>query len=204
MPAKLLGLYEEQIQKAIFKINIKRDIKYIVNFGASDGYHIIGLVKKKIFQLGLAFEKSSKIRNILNKNINKNNLSKKIKIFKQASFQNLSEFIEYKNLKKTFFLVDIEGDEFKLFNKKNLKWFKNSFLIIEMHEKIFNKKNKLIKNFYNLMNKYFIIEKIYSEAKNPFAIKQIEKFDEDLKWLCMSECRPFNQVWIICKPRFKN
>lgn len=107
-------------------------------------------------------------------------------------------------MKKTFFLVDIEGDEFKIFNKKNLKWYKNSFLIIESHENNFSKKNILIKNFYTLINKYFIIKKIYSEAKNPFIIKQIEKLDEDLKWLCMSECRPFNQAWIICEPRFKN
>ena len=46
-PAKLLGIYEEQVQETIYKTASRNKIKNLINFGAGDGYHVIGLIKKK-------------------------------------------------------------------------------------------------------------------------------------------------------------
>ena len=53
------------------------------------------------------------------------------------------------------------------------------------------------------MNDNFKIKSIKQKEKNPFKIKAIEKFDEDIKWLTMSECRPANQDWLLCLPKNK-
>ena len=52
-----------------------------------------------------------------------------------------------KQLEQTLFLVDIEGSEFRLFNRKNFNFFKKSFHIIENHEGILSDK-KLVSEFY--------------------------------------------------------
>jgi len=201
LPAKLLGIYEEQIQNKILEINKKKKFKHLINFGAADGYHVIGLIKKKILKEALAFEINPEIQTRLINSIKKNNLSSKIKVLGKASFKDIIKFIKIKDLKDSIFLVDIEGEEFHLFNKKNLKFFKNSILIIENHEQLIKNKKNLIKNFFKLIKNNFKIQRIENSYKNPFKIKAIENFDEDTKWVAMSECRPTNQDWLVCTPK---
>lgn len=201
LPSKLLGIYEEQVQEKIKEISKKKNLKYLINFGASDGYHIIGLIKKKLFKKGIAFEIDTQIKKRLINNIKINNLSSKISVLGKASFEDIYKFIDHKDLKKTLFLVDIEGGEFCLFNKKNLNYFKDSYLIIENHQTLFEDKKNLIKKFFSLIKKNFRIEKINPTHRNPFIIKAIKNFDEDTKWLSMSECRITNQDWLLCFPK---
>lgn len=201
LPSKLLGIYEEQVQKKIYEINKKKKIKYLVNFGAADGYHVTGLIKKKIFKKALAFEIDDIIRERLKINIKKNKLSSKIKVLGEASFFEISKNINSNNLNNCFYLVDIEGDEFKLFNKNNLKYFYKSYLLIENHENLNLTNKKNIREFLKIIKKNFYIFRIKQNGKNPFVINSIKNFDEDLKWLAMSECRPTNQDWLLCRPK---
>ena len=201
LPSKILGIYEEQVQKKILEINKKKKIKYLINFGAADGYHVIGLIKKKIFKKALAFEIDDKIRSRLEDNIKKNKLSSKIKVLKAASFFEISKNINSNNIKNCFYLVDIEGDEFELFNRENLKYYNKSHLLIENHENLNLSNKKNVKQFFKILKNNFHILRIKQNGKNPFVIKSIENFDEDLKWLAMSECRPTNQDWLLCKPK---
>ena len=199
LPSQLLGIYEYQVQEKIVELQKRKKFKYIINFGSADGFHILGLIKNNFFKKGIAFEIDLNTRNRLIKNIKKNNLVNKIKVCEKANFDELQKIISSNDLKKSLFLVDIEGEEFNLFSKKNLKYFINSHLIIENHE-VFLKKKKKIKKFYNILKKYFKIEKIVHASKNPFIIKEIEGLNEDEKWLSMSECRPRSQNWLVCYP----
>ena len=200
LPAQLLGIYEYQVQEKIVEMQKKKKLKYIVNFGSADGFHILGLMKNKFFKNGIAFEMDSKIRQRLMNNIKKNNLFHKIKVFGKADFNEILKIISIKDFKHILFLVDIEGDEFNLFNADNLKYFENSYLIIENHEVFINEK-KLIKNFYKLLNKKFKVERLNHANKNPFNIKEIQDLNEDEKWLAMSECRPKSHDWLVCYPK---
>jgi tRNA A22 N-methylase len=199
LPSQLLGLYEYQVQEKIVELQKRKKFKYIINFGSADGFHILGLIKNNFFKKGIAFEIDLNTRNRLIKNIKKNNLVNKIKVCEKSNFDELQKIISYNDLKKRLFLIDIEGEEFNLFSKKNLKYFINSHLIIENHE-VFLKRKEKIKKFYNILKKYFKIEKIVHASKNPFIIKEIEGLNEDEKWLSMSECRPRSQNWLVCYP----
>ena len=64
LSSKLLGFYEEQVQKKIVELKKKHNLNYLVNFGAAEGYHAIGLVKNNYFQKCLCFEVDSKSRKI--------------------------------------------------------------------------------------------------------------------------------------------
>ena len=200
MASKILGIYEEQVQFQILKLQKKYKLKSIVNFGSADGYHIVSLIKNSFFKDGMAFEIDPFIKKSLVKNININNLSKKIKIFGNANFNETNRILSLKNLKKTLFLVDIEGEEFNLFIKKNLSSFKNSFLIIENHDFMVKDKKK-VKNFYKLIKNNFNVEILKNGSRNPFKSVKLSMINDTERWLLASEGRPCEMNWIVCVPK---
>ena len=82
-----------------------------------------------------------------------------------------------------------------------IKYYNKSYLLIENHENLNLSNKKKVKQFFKILKNNFHILRIKQNGKNPFAINSIENFDEDLKWLAMSECRPTNQDWLLCKPK---
>jgi tRNA G37 N-methylase Trm5 len=204
--AHIFGLYERQIQEKIVNLQKKYQFKNIINFGAGEGFHIVSLIKKKYFKKGLAFELNDHIRETLIKNIRLNKIEKKIEVFAKADFNDLKKI---KDIEKSLYLIDIEGDEFFFFNKENIKFFKRSALIIENHKNLIYKlklKNKTISaknviNFYKIINKNFNIEIIKNSERNPFLIKALDNIDDDTRWLAMSEQRPLNMEWLLLLPK---
>jgi hypothetical protein len=198
--AKLLGFYEQQVQEKIVNLKKNFNLENIINFGAADGFHIVGLIKNGFFNKGAAFEISAKGREFLQENIDKNNLAKKIQVFEEANFMKATKYFNNDHLNKTLYLVDIEGEEFSLFDKSNLNYFKNSILIIENHDFMVEDK-ELVKKFFNLINENFNIEILLNSGRNPFLIKEIENFNDDEKWLIMGEGRPKTMEWLVCVPK---
>ena len=201
--SKIIGEYEKQIQQKLSELKKKYLLKNIVNFGAAEGFHILGAIKNLNYTKGLAFEKNQKIKKSLIKNINLNNLKNKISTYNDADFNKVINIIGTKNLNKTIFLIDIEGEEFNILNERNINQIKNSFLIIENHDFYIDNKKKVNKLFYNL-KKYFFVEKIISLPKNPlYDIEIIKSFKEIEKWMIISEGRKESMNWLICIPKKK-
>jgi len=198
LSSKLLGCYEEQVQEKIIQIKKKNNLKYLVVFGASEGFHALGLIKNKFFSKAFIFEKDYQSRKILINN-SKINKIKKINIFAEADFSSIASFLN-KNAKKTLFLVDIEGEEFNILNKKNLPYYQNSFLIIENHANLI--KNSKLKNiFFKLINKNFNVNYLENGSRNPHKFKYLDFLNDDEKWIIMSENRPCAMNWLILSPK---
>ena len=197
---KYLGSYEYQVQKKIIDLNKKKKFDYFIDLGAAEGYHIISLLKKKIFKQGLAFEISKKSREILKKNAQINKLNNRIRIYKDANLSSLKNTLRNFNHRRLLFLVDIEGQEYNLFDKDFCKIFSKGTFIIEEHP--FNISNKRkIKNFNQNIKKYYNVEILKDTPKNPFNFSILEKYSDDEKYLMMSEGRPESMQWIILQPK---
>ena len=199
---KLLGIYEHQVQEKIIQEKKKNNLTNIVNFGAADGYHILGLIKNSFFEKGYAFEIDQKTKKYLEDNIFKNNLSDKIRIFNEANFDVVFQNIPENELRKTLFLIDIEGQEYEILSDDILKKLMNSYLIIENHDFMQTNKNLIIA-FQKNIEKYFNIEIIEQSSKNPFKIGELKSFNELEKWLMMNEGRPQSMNWIYLTPKHK-
>lgn len=200
--SKLTGFYEEQIQEKIIELKNKYKLINLVNIGAGEGYHAVSLIKKKYFNKGYAFEINQKGQQAIKKNIVKNNIKGKIKIFGEGNYNSIKNTIDIKGLKKTLFLMDIEGGEFKFFDKKNINFFNKSCFIIEYHGNIeFNKLNNIEKKFFNLIKNNFKLEIIRNSGRNPFKLPQLTEFSDDDRWLMMSETRAVEMIWLALVPK---
>ena len=199
---KYLGSYEIHIQEKIIYLARKYKLKIFIDLGAAEGYHIISLLNKRFFSYGIGFEINKKSRVLLKKNAYLNKVFNKLSIFSDANFQSLKKHLNKIDKKKTLFLVDIEGNEFSLFDNKFCNFFAGCFFIIEDHN--FNIKNKKkINKFYNTIKDKFNIEIINDISKNPFNFKILKRFSDDEKYLMMSEGRPETMQWILLKPKGK-
>ena len=197
--SKFLGMYEKEIQDEIIEIqrNKKNKKKYFVNLGAGEGYHLIGLLKKKLFKFGVAYEIDPNAKRILKENLVKNKISKKTSILNKADENFLEDsFPKNLRLKDCFFLIDIEGDEFKILNKYNLNKLKKSVMIIELHDFYFSPK-KLISQ----LKKIFKTKIITTGNRDLSNYKLIENLHDTEKWLLVNEGRPKKMHWIVCLPK---
>ena len=174
-------------------------MRNFVNFGASDGYHVLGLLKNKIFNNALAFEINPISRKALEENVKSNYLVSKVKIFNEANFEIVQKNLNDEELKKTLFLIDIEGEEYNLFKKINLEKFKSSFFIIEDHS--FMIKNEYKKKFFTLINSKYVVKKITTSSRNPFKFDFLKKLGDDERWLLASEGRTESMSWLVLYPK---
>jgi hypothetical protein len=198
--SKYLGVYESHIQEKIIYLSKKYRLKYFIDLGAAEGYHAVSLIKKNYFLKAIAFEIDESSRILLKKNSQLNKLSNKIEIFGDANFISIKKNLPSKLIKNSLFLVDIEGNEFSLFNNEFCKYFSKSFFIIEDHNFNIVSKKK-IKMFYQMIKKYFKVEIIKDCSKDPLKYKILDRFSDDEKYLMMSEGRPETMSWIILYPK---
>ncbi len=198
--SKYLGTYESHIQNKIINLTKKKKFDFIIDLGAAEGFHIISLLKKNYFKKGLAFEIDKKSRKILEKNAKANNVHDRLSIFGEANFFSLIKNLKNLEQKKLFFLVDIEGNEYNLFNKHFCKEFSKSTFIVEEHPFNIVKKN-VIRNFYKNITKYYKLEILKDISKDPFKINILDKYSDDEKYLMMSEGRPQTMHWLILHPK---
>jgi hypothetical protein len=82
--------------------------------------------------------------------------------------------------------------------KENIEYFSKNHFIIEIHD-IRNK--KLIDDFYNIINNNFTLEIINNSSRNPFQFEILNNFNDDEKFLMMSEGRPNTFEWLHLAPK---
>lgn len=200
--SKLLGLYEEQVQDLIVNTQRKNNLKNFINIGCAEGYHALGLIKNNFFDKSICYEISEVARNILKENLKKNNIENKVKIRGEANSNQIKKDLENLTIEETLFLIDIEGNEFKLFSDNDFNFLKKGFFIIEDHN--FMVRNHTLKdNFYSSIKKYFNVSIIQNGSRNPFDlnINFMNELNDDSRFLILSECRSQKMNWIFLSPK---
>jgi hypothetical protein len=194
---KLLNYYEKEVVSTIATCKIKK--KIFINIGSSDGFYVCGLLKNNYFEKAVIFESDLKSINFLKKNLLANNIGEdKVIIFGEAK-NNFTDLLLKNNIDilDSFFLIDIEGEEYKIFNDYNLNKLKNVPMIIETHNflKINVDIKKEFNNFFLNNSNSRIINTLerkfeYFSFLEPLIINEMDKN------LLTSEQRPFGQYWI--------
>ena len=188
--AKIVGVYELEVQNKLIEIVNKFKIENFINVGAAEGYHAVGLAKKTGIQNFILYECDTKGQEILKRNIALNNINKNITIKGEAKIDNLLKLKNEINLNKTLFLNEV------------LNELKNSYLIIENHSFLMNGINqKTYEKFVNNLNQVFNLEKIHNSYRNIYNIDKLKEFSEDEIMLLCSEGRPRLMEWFVLLPK---
>ena len=196
--AQLLGFYEKEIQEKIFELKNKKNLNYFINLGAGEGFHAVGSMTKKIFKKCITFEMNKENKISIKDNFRINNINS-YEIFDIADVYFLNKIKDKIELNKSLFLFDIEGEEFSVLTEKNLEILKNSYLIIEFHD--FYSDKETVANFIQRLKNIYKLEYVKTGNRNFSGLSILDKFNDDEKWLMMSESRPSTMRWIICEPK---
>ena len=191
--SKILGIYELEVQSKLFSWNSKN----FVNLGGAEGFHGLGQLVSKAKSNLIVFEQDETSKKILIENAKLNNLFNKITVLGKAE----NDFLEKLNrlnidLKETCFLVDIEGDEYKIFSLENIKKLNKSKLIIELH---FDENHQSI--LLDNLKKYFNLEILTTASRDFSKFDFLNNLNDVDRWILASENRPNLMKWVVCVPK---
>ncbi len=190
------------MQNKIKDLCDKNKIKTIINFGAGEGYHLCGSIKKKFAEFGIAFEQNINSREALLENCKKNNISEKINIMGEINKDNFKKELKSLDLNKSLFLIDIEGYEYELLTEENINFLSKSYLIIELHLENTKDFSDYSINLISKLNKKFNTEVIkidYSKRKIP-KNDFLRFLTDDERLILISENRNSLMSWVIATP----
>jgi hypothetical protein len=205
----LLGLYEKEVLDSLYEKEVLDSLSAVPNthrtfidIGAADGYYGIGVLVNNLFDYSYCFEMSEYGQKVIARNANLNGVSHRLKIFGIAE-QNFIDFLntEGVDLSKTVLLCDIEGGEFKLFNDTVLNAMRGSVIIIETHDSIFPNGRQMVNTLKQLANNRFSITEFTTTSRDLSLFPELNKFNDNDRWLIVSEGRRQLPSWIRLDPK---
>ena len=193
--AKLLGCYEQPLQEHIEKA-ITSNYQTILNIGCAEGYYAVGMARRMLDTLILAFDLNPKAQEICRTLAEKNGVSDRIKVGALFKPEN---FAEYTN-QNTLVLCDIEGAEKELLNPKIAPALNNMDLIVESHECLIPGITQELINRFSGSHHIEVIQdngqRFLSDA--PLWFNNLAHLDQLLAtWEWRSGATP----WLVMKPR---
>jgi len=192
--AKLLGFYELEILLDLAE-SVKD--KYFVDLGAADGYYAVGFVAKGLAKSAIAFEASEAGKKVIANTAIEANVEDKIKVYGLAD----EYFIDLIDtpLDETVFLIDIEGGEYDLLDRRNLYKLRNSVLFVEIHD--FDEQSKArYQQLLLLAEEFFDLTEIKKIGRNPYFYEELAELDDSDHWLACSEGRAPDAKWLKLTP----
>jgi hypothetical protein len=194
----ILGSYESEVSRAIEKSAIRATT--FIDIGAADGYFAIGAVFSGLFERAICFEISEEGRDSINLNAARNNVADKVTIHAEASENSLLSLSTELNSGELFLLCDIEGGEFDLFSPRVLHGFRQSTILIEIHDFSETDCDRYLK-LKSLAEPLFSLSELSQESRNPNLSMNTRVLHDDDKWLLMSEGRPKAMTWLLLSPK---
>lgn len=185
---KLLGSYEEPIQKWIEKA-INKQYNKIINIGSAEGYYAVGFAYrlKNVMVYAYDIDPLAREKNqILSK---LNNVQDRVIIKSLCAYNDFEELLTADSL----IICDIEGAEEKLLNPEKAPKLRNTDMIIESHD--FIKKHVtylLIERFRETHKIELIID--YARDKRKYPI--LSGKDSDYINRILDEKRPKGMRWL--------
>ena len=197
-----MGVYEEVVTETIFNKSSERTD--FIDIGAAYGYFSIGVLKSKLFNYTVAYEIDDECKKQINKLYRINKLKNEIKIFGEATESLIINHIDTGIIKpsKSFFLIDVEGFEFKLLTYDLLSYLKDAVILIEIHD-FGDYNNTDYKKLIDRSKDFFDFIELRDNKRTLYKNDFLDNLRTDLKLLLLSESRSMTQKWVLLTPKSK-
>jgi hypothetical protein len=107
---------------------------------------------------------------------------------------------EYKP-EECLLFVDIEGGEFDLLSDEVLNHFKNSTIIIEVHEWLVGNGQLELKLLKDRASAFFNIKSLTTGSRDLSHFSELDSYSDTDRWLLCSENRARRMQWLVLTPR---
>ena len=193
----LLGIYEEEVLNSIMSLSKKYDV--FIDLGAANGYYSIGSVLSQKFKRSYSFEISAKGRDIIKKNAILNRVVNKVQILGEAT-KDFYKQIPKNDLNSAVILIDIEGAEFSLLDRRLFNNLKQSVIFIELHDWFFKNGKKKITKLVADARPFFKISTLTTTSRDLSKFPELMNYSDSDRWLMASEGRSKLMTWLKLEP----
>jgi hypothetical protein len=193
----LLGLYEKEVLESLK--NIPKKYSSFINIGAADGYYGVGVLVNNLFEKSICYETSIE-ENVIGTNAKLNNVMHRIEIqgtAKKDFFKELPENV----LSNAVLLVDIEGAEFEIIDKKTFEAFKKSIIFVELHDWFYEDGLEKLQKMKNDSISTHLITTLTTGARDLSIFSELKKMHDHDRWLICSERRQQQMNWLRFDPK---
>ncbi len=194
--AMLLGLYEQEILNELQKIPDR--YRTFIDLGAADGYYGIGVLVSGRFSKSYCYELSEEGRIAISTNARLNNVLDQVIIAGRAD-KGFHKDIPAREIDNAVVLIDIEGDEFDLFDETVFRALRNSIIFIEIHDWIEDAETKT-KSLREQARMTHTIKMFSTGARELSSFDEVRLYSDTDRWLICSEGRPRLMHWYRLDP----
>jgi hypothetical protein len=196
----VLGLYEAPVLDCLTQLCNRG--RPLIDVGAADGYYAIGALVGGVSPYCACFEESERGQQVIRMNSAKNGVSDQIEIFGKADGRFLEQLPPraWREDQPSVFLFDIEGGEFDLLTDEFLSRIHRSYAIVELHEPPGLHVSRT-QNLVTRARQHFQVELLEGGPRDPSTIPYLRDWNDDDRWLLMSESRAYAMKWLVLRPK---
>jgi Methyltransferase FkbM domain len=166
-----------------------------IDLGAADGYYGIGVLINDLFEWSYCFEQNVTSRDLIAKNASANKVSDRIEVRGYAS-KTFHNEIPADVLNKAVLFVDIEGAEFDFLDSETFGAFRNSIVIVELHEWFYDDGLARVQRMRNAAAATHTAIEFSMGSRDLSKFPELRTMHDDDRWLICSEGRGQLMTWL--------
>lgn len=201
--AKVFGLYEQEVQREMARLQAERRRPLFVDVGGADGYFAVGAVVSGAFDHCVVFERSPRGRETILRHVALNDATGRVTILGEAAETSFVAEIGRASgcaPEDMVILCDIEGGEFALFSDGVLEALRRAAIIIEIHD--FDATQADARNALRARaGKRFGVRTIRTGGRDLSGIPDVAALSDLDRALLVSEGRAALGEWWVLTPR---
>jgi hypothetical protein len=194
----IFGIYEKEVLDYLG--SIRKKYKCFIDLGAADGYYGVGVIVSNLFEHSYCFEKSEIGRQVIKNNAQRNGVTDNLSVFGYAD-ENFFNCIKKYKPEECLLFCDIEGGEFNLFSDEVLNYFRNSTIIIEIHDWLVDNGEFELSKLKERASTIFNINALTTGSRDLSHIRELDSYGDTDRWLLCSENRMRRMQWLVLTPR---
>lgn len=200
--AKVLGLYEQEVQKLL--ADLSRHRRILVDLGGADGFYGVGSVAAGMFERSIVFEADEHSCANIIEHAAQAGVADRVAVYGAADSTFSDRILAIGlDLANCVVLIDVEGAEFDILTPKCLHNLRASEVIIEVHD--FLRGGTGSNDLAALKDRaatYFNVEELRTGARDLTGVPLLgDHWSDTDRWLLCSEGRAKLMSWLWLSPK---
>ena len=195
--AMLFGLYELEVLASLKALPSEYTI--LIDLGAADGFYGVGVLTSRLFERSICYEMSAQGRAAIAENALLNGVDDRVEIRGMAG-PDFDRDLTQEVRDACVLLVDIEGAEFELLQRRIFEAFHRSVIIVEIHDWFFEDGNEKLRRLKEASVGTHSITEFTTGSRDLSGLPELQELCDTDRWLICSEGRARLMTWLRFDP----